>query len=136
MGAILDATLETIILIDRQGMVIVSNQTACDRLKTRRENLIGKCIYDFFPLDVAENRRRKYEAVFDFGKPVSFEDKRDDMVFEQCAYPVFGGGNKVEKVAIFARDISEQLRLERMFQQSQKFTSDRDACRGHRPRLQ
>ena len=43
------------------------------------------------------------------------------MEFEQYVYPVFGDGNKVEKVAVFARDISEQLRLERMFQQSQKF---------------
>ena len=121
--AILDATLETIVLIDRQGKVIVSNKTACDRLKTSRKKIIGQCIYDFFPLDVAEKRRRRYEAVFATGKPVTFEDNRDSMEFEQCVYPVFGDGNKVEKVAVFARDISERLRFERMFQQSQKFKS-------------
>ncbi len=121
LKAILDATLETIVLIDRQGKVIASNKTACDRLKTERKKFIGQCIYDFFPLDVAEKRRRKYDAVFATGKPVSFEDNREGMVFEQSVYPVFGDGNTVEKVAIFARDTSERLRLERMFQQSQKF---------------
>ncbi|WP_372682263.1 response regulator [Desulfosarcina sp.] len=121
--AILDATLETIVLIDRQGTVIVSNKTACDRLKTSRKKIIGQCIYDFFPLDVAEKRRRKYLSVFASGKPVTFEDNRDGMEFEQCVYPVFGDGNKVEKIAVFARDISERLRFERMFQQSQKFKS-------------
>jgi PAS domain S-box-containing protein len=119
--AILDATLETIVLIDRQGTVVVSNKTACDRLKTSRKDFIGKCVYDFFPPDVAEKRKKKYEAVFASGKPVSFEDSREGIAFEQCVYPVFGIGNKVEKIAIFARDISERLRLERMFQQSQKF---------------
>ena len=121
LKGILDATLETIVLIDRQGKVIVSNKTACDRLKTNRKKILGQCIYDFFPLEVAEKRRRKYEAVFASGSPVTFEDNRDGMKFEQSVYPVFGDGNKVEKVAVFARDISEQLRLERMFQQSQKF---------------
>lgn len=121
MRAILDATLETIVVIDRQGMVILANQTACDRLKANRENLVGQCIYDFFPPEVADNRRRKYEAVFDMGKPVNFEDNREGMMFEQRAYPVFGDGNKVEKVAVFARDITERSRLEQMFQQSQKF---------------
>ncbi len=121
LRAILDATLETIVLIDRQGKVIAANKTACDRLKTKRKNFIGKCVYDFFPLDVAEKRRSKYEAVFASGKPVSFEDNREGMEFEHSVYPVLGGGNKVAKVAVFARDISERLRLERMFQQSQKF---------------
>ena len=72
LKAILDATLETIVLIDRQGKVIVSNKTACDRLKTDRKKIIGQCIYDFFPLEVAEKRRRKYEAVFASGKPGHF----------------------------------------------------------------
>lgn len=120
MKAILDATLETIILIDRQGMVIASNQTACDRLKTRKEKLLGKCIYDSFPFEIAEKRRQKYEEVFNSGSPVSFEDTRDGMTFEQCVYPVLSDGNNVEKVAIFARDITERTRLERMLQQSQK----------------
>lgn len=121
LRAILDATLESIILIDRQGIASTSNQTACDRLKIKREDFIGKCIYDFFPPEVAKRRKRKYEKVFASGKPVSFKDEREGMTFEQSVYPVFVEANKVEKVAIFARDITERSRLEQMFQQSQKF---------------
>lgn len=120
MKAILDATLETIVLIDRQGMVIVANQTACERLKVKREDLIGQCIYDFFPPEVAEKRRKTHEEVLVSGNPIHCEDGRDGMIFEQCVYPVFGEGKKVEKVAIFARDITERTRLERMLLQSQK----------------
>jgi len=112
MGAILDATTETMILIDYQGVVIVVNQITCKRLGIKKEDLIGHCIYDFFPPEVAENRRRKYEAVFDTGKPVRFEDNRAGRIFNQNVYPVFGDKGRVEKVAVFASDITERKQTE------------------------
>jgi len=117
---ILDATTETIVLIDRQGMVITANQTVCERLGTKKEDLISHCLYDFFPPEVAENRRRKYEEVFNTGKSVSFEDSRESMTFEQSAYPVFSGGNRVERLAIFARDITNRKNAKEALQESEE----------------
>ena len=120
MRGILDATTETIVLIDRQGMVITANQTACERLGTKKEDLIGRCLYDFFPREVVEKRRRKYEEVFNTGKSVSYEDSRGSMMFEQNAYPVFSGGNRVERVAIFARDITNSKHAKEALQESEE----------------
>jgi len=120
MKGILDATTETIVLIDRQGMVIMANQTACERLGTKKEDFIGRCIYDFFPLEVAEKRRRKWEEVFNTGKPISFEDSRENMTFEQRAYPVFSDGNRVERVAIFAQNITQRKQTEDALQESEE----------------
>ena len=120
MSGILDATTETILLIDRQGMVVTANQTACKRLETKRKDLIGHCIYDFFSPEVTEKRRRKYEEVFNTGKFVSFEDNRESMLFEQNAYPVFGDGNRVERLAIFARDITSRKHVKESLLESEE----------------
>jgi PAS domain S-box-containing protein len=120
LRGILDATTETVLLIDRQGMVITANQTVCERLETKKEDLIGRCIYDFFPPEVAQKRRRKYEEVFNTGKSVIFEDSRESMTFEQSVYPVFSGGNRVERAAIFAHDITNRKNAKEALRESEE----------------
>ena len=72
MEAVFDATAETIVTIDRTGIVLSANRTACERLQVARDNLIGRCLYDLFTPEVAERRRRKWTEVFDSGKPVQY----------------------------------------------------------------
>ncbi|MBD3324207.1 PAS domain S-box protein, partial [candidate division KSB3 bacterium] len=113
MRGILDATLETIVLIDREGMIIAANKTASLRLGIDIKDLIGSCVYDNFPADVAENRKRKWEKVFAEGSPLSFEDSRNGRTYAQSAYPVFDDKNdRVEHVVLFASDITESKRAE------------------------
>ena len=112
MEAVLDATAETIVTIDRQGVVLSANRTACERLQVAKANLIGRCIYEVFPPEVADIRKRRYSHVFESGEPIQFEDSREGMVFEQNAYPVFDAKKQVEKVVVFALDISERKKAE------------------------
>jgi len=119
LRAILDATPETIVHIDRKGTVLSANRTACERLQTSKEDFIGHCIYAFFPPEVAENRRRKYDETFVSGKPVSFEDSRAGMVFEQNVYPVFNEEKRVVTLVVFARDITKHKRAEEALQNSE-----------------
>jgi len=119
LRAILDATPETIVLIDREGTVLSANLTACERLQTKKKDFIGHCIYDFFPPEVAESRRRRYEEIFDSGKPISFEDSRAGMVFEQNVYPILSEAKRVEHVVVFARDITEHKLAEEVLQSNE-----------------
>ena len=120
LNAILDATTETIVLFDREGIVHVANQTACDRLRTTKEEFIGKRIYDFFPPDVAEGRRQKWNEVFDTGKPVSFEDSWEGMIFAQRAYPILDDGGQVEMVTAFANDKTDRKQAEEGLRESEE----------------
>ena len=108
LNAILDVTTETIVLFDRDGIVHVANKTACDRLETTKEEIIGQNLYDFFSPEVAESRGQKWNKVFETGKPVFFEDSRIGMKFEQVAYPILGDGNQVKMVVAFANDKTDR----------------------------
>ncbi len=122
LNAILDATTETIVLLDRNGIVHVANQIVCDRLGTTKEEFVGKRIYDFFPPDVAEVRKEKWEKVFATGKPVSFEDSRKNMAFEQRAYPVLDKEGQVQMVVAFANDKTDRrLAKEALRESEEKF---------------
>jgi len=108
-NAMIDATTtETMVLLDREGIVYMANQTVCDRLGTSKEELVGKRLYDFFPPDVAESRRKKFDEIFNMGKPVSFEDSRGGMTFEHMACLISGVGDQGEMVVSFAKEISER----------------------------
>jgi PAS domain S-box-containing protein len=107
LNTILDVTTETIVLFDREGIVHVANKTACERLGTTKEEIIGKNLYDFFSPEVAKSRREKWNSVFETGQPVFFEDSRIGMIFEQVAYPISGDGDQVEMVVAFANDKTE-----------------------------
>ena len=120
LNAILDATTETIVLFDRKGTVHAANKTDCDRLKTTKEEIIGKKLYDFFSPEVAEGRRQKWHEVFETGKPVFFEDSRAGIIFEQVAYPILGDGNQVKMVAVFANDKADSKQAEQALRESEE----------------
>ncbi len=117
--ALMNATHESLVLIDSTGTVLMSNETGARRLGLTVEEMVGTCLYDHFPPDVAATRKREWDKVFSTGKPVHFQDARNERHFELFCYPVLTNGTVVSQAAIFARDITdsknagEQLRKER-----------------------
>ncbi|MDP3586975.1 MAG: EAL domain-containing protein [Sulfuricurvum sp.] len=123
LQTILDAAQETICLIDKQGNVLTINSTAAQRLGTVPSEILGKCIYDFFPSEIAQQRRIIIEQIFTTGIGINVEDSRASMLFSINYYPVFDRNNQVESVAVFARDITEQKRSNERIQHLATFDS-------------
>ena len=59
MRAVLAATEETIVVLDRQGIVLTANRIVCERVGIKKKDFIGRCIYDFFPPEVSKSRRMR-----------------------------------------------------------------------------
>jgi PAS domain S-box-containing protein len=59
LRSLIDATREPLLLIDREGTILVANEVLAERFgKTARE-LVGTCQYDYFPPEVAARRKKR-----------------------------------------------------------------------------
>ena len=127
LRALINATRETLLLIDGSGRVLVANEIASQRLGMTVQDLIGTPLCDHFPPDVAVQRSEVFGRVAATGESVHFTDTREGRVYETYSYPVFSVGGKVSRIAVFAHDVTqrvqaekEKMRLESQLRQSQK----------------
>ncbi len=110
--AAVNATHESLILVDNKGSVILSNRIAAERLGVSASDLAGTCLYDYFSPDLACSRREQLERVFAKGVPVHFEDTRAEKHFDVHGYPITDEDGRVVRAAIFARDTTDHKKAE------------------------
>jgi PAS domain S-box-containing protein len=118
--ALLNASSDSVLLLDTNGIILAVNKSAALRLGKSAGELIGLRCYDLFPPEIAERRKAYNETVIRSGKPVTFKDKRGGCLFSSTVYPVLDTEGKVARLAVFARDITEQARAEASLKESEK----------------
>ncbi|MGO9621546.1 MAG: PAS domain-containing protein [Desulfobaccales bacterium] len=112
LRGLLDANPESLLLVDKELIVITANQTAAQRLGKRLDELIGVRLYDLFSRDLAKRRRAYFDEAIRTGQPVQFEDIREGIYFYIYAHPVLDAAGKVSRLAILGIDITERKRAE------------------------
>ena len=120
LRSLVNATKESLLLIDPGGKILVANRTIAQRLGRSARELIGASIYEYFPPEVAARRKAEYDKVVRTGQPVHFFDERAGRAHETYGYPVFDNEGRVTRVAIFAADITERKQAEEMLQESER----------------
>jgi PAS domain S-box-containing protein len=120
LRSLIDATRETVLLIDPEGTILVANETVARRLGKSVKELVGTSQYQYFPPEIAAHRKEEYDKVVQTGKPVNFQDEMADRVLDTYAYPVFDDEGRVAIVAIFANNIAERKRAEEQLRDNEK----------------
>ncbi len=105
--ALLNASIDLVMLTKPDGTIVALNQAAANTLGRPVETLIGQNALDFFPPDLAQERRSQAEAVVKSGTPKQFEDTRDGKWFRNQIYPIFDEDGGVSQLAIYAHDITD-----------------------------
>ncbi len=118
--ALLNATTDAAVQFDREGIISDLNEAYARRFGKRAEELIGACIWDIFPGDVAEKRKRLTARVFQTGKPVRAEDQRQGLWNDYVIHPVPDTRGKTASVAVFAHDITDRKRVEEALRESEE----------------
>lgn len=106
--ALLNATDDAMFLIDTKGTLLALNGTLTARLSKTTEELLGKCIYDYLPPNVANPRKHHVEHVVRSGKAIHFEDTRNGIWLENFIYPISNKHGNVTMLAICSRNITER----------------------------
>ena len=108
MRALLDATSESVLLLDPQGNILAINAFAARRFGQVPEAMTGKNFYELLPPDLAANRRAILRQVITTGQPTDFQDRRGSIFFHNSLYPVINESGVVESVAVYAKNVTEQ----------------------------
>ncbi len=127
LRAYINATTESMMLIDTEGRVIDANETVCRRLNTTREKLLGSILFDFLGGDAARERRRHVDEVIMERRPVVFEDLRQGRYILNTMNPVLDTEGKVAKIAVFGYDVTDLKRekeLRELYEQLARFADD------------
>ncbi len=110
--ALLNATTDLAFLIDPDGIILAINETAARVLGKKNNEYFGKSLYDFFPVKIAQSRKRWQDKVLQAGTPIRFEDHEEEQVYDVSIFPVFDTIGKIEKLAIHVHDITELKQAE------------------------
>jgi formate hydrogenlyase transcriptional activator len=120
LQALLNATIESAVLINIEGKILAINQVGAQRLGKSADELIGVSVDDYFPPDVAKFRKNIRDKIVRSGKPVRFQDERKGRVLDNSVYPVFDVDKKIIGIAIYANDITERKRLDEALHKSEE----------------
>jgi PAS domain S-box-containing protein len=118
--ALLDVTTDRALLFDVDGTLIAINETGAKAFHRTPEELIGRNIYDLLPHDLAETRMATNAEAIRTRRPIRAEDQREGRILDNRIYPVFDSEGKAFRLAIFARDITEQKQAQEALRQSRE----------------
>jgi PAS domain S-box-containing protein len=118
--ALLDAAPETAILIDRERIVLNVNMAGAQRFGTTPDKLIGTCLADFLSHDEHKERDIHIEEAVRTKQLVHFEDMHGNRHYDVYFYPVLNNKGEVDRIAIFAKEITEQKQAEAALKESEQ----------------
>jgi len=110
MRALLDATSESVLLLDPDGIILAINAYAAQRFDQVPETITGKNFYSFLSPELSAHRKAVVQQVFNTGLPLDSQDQRGAIFFNNSIYPVKSESGDVESVAVYAKDVTEQHR--------------------------
>jgi PAS domain S-box-containing protein len=106
--SLLNAITDFALLMDTEGRIFALNEAVCERFNGKESDLLGACVYDFMPEDVAEFRKSKLLEVVRLGKPLRFKEENRGRFFDTTFYPVSDSIGNVTAVAVYAAEITQR----------------------------
>jgi len=109
---LLNASLDVALMLDTAGKILALNSAGALVLGCSQTEAIGRSVWSFFTEEVAARRKAKVAEVVRTGEPVRFEDADRGRHFDSTIQPGFNAQMDVDRVAVFARDITEFRQLQ------------------------
>jgi len=85
---LVNASNDTALLLDENGVILAANEVASARLGYSRQTLVGQNVYALLPRDIATRRKRIHDETLSTGRPVRYEDERNGLRFDVQVAPL------------------------------------------------
>ncbi len=110
--ALFDATSDSAILMDTEGVILAINEHGAKRRGLSAEEMVGHTIYDHLPPNAAETRRLQTREAVRTRSPRTFEEEREGFIYAVTIYPVLDTDGVPRQLASFSRDITARRQSE------------------------
>ncbi len=110
VSALLDATSDRVVLIDRDGKILAVNAAVTDTLGIPAADITGRLAVDLMPGPVTTARLERLRQALDTGRPQRFTDERAGIVFDNIITPLPDAAGGYNRAAMFARDVTRIIR--------------------------
>ena len=111
-------------LIDCDGRILDINDTGAERYGGQRDELMGTCVYDLFPPDLAAIRRARADAVVHSGAPARYQDELDGGFYDTVIDPIRDARGGVTRLAVRTRDITDLRRAEQQLIEAERLHTE------------
>jgi len=118
--AILNVSKSSISMIDAAGTFMALNEKTAKRFGKRDKELLGTCVYDYFPPDVTSARKAVIDKVFHTAKGIILEETSKGSYFEHRIDPILDPQGKVFRVVVFVKDITDRKKAELAIRESEE----------------
>ncbi|MBU1169013.1 MAG: PAS domain S-box protein [Proteobacteria bacterium] len=111
--ALLDASRDSVVLLKPDGTIFMVNEMLANNLKANGDFLKGKNIFQFIPPSRNSFRKKQLMESVLRKEPVIYEDDFMGSHFLMHIYPINDKDPSIERIAVFARDISDLKKAEK-----------------------
>ena len=119
--ALLDASMESAMVVDAQGNVLAANDVAAKRLgRTRGEELARASLYDLIPQASADKHRKRIAEAAQSGRAVRFEEEVDERVLVHSIVPVPNDWDETVRLAMYTVDLTDLRRTDQWLRREQQ----------------
>ena len=126
---LINNTEDTIILLDTKGYILFINTTGANRFGFEPDVLVGKNAFDLLTSNIRTSRYNKFQYVMAHKKSVRFIDERNKIHFDQILSPVLDCFGNVIGVAIYGRDITELIKIEKQLKNARQDAESANAAK-------
>jgi PAS domain S-box-containing protein len=112
LNILINATHDLALLIEPDGTVVTINSRAAETFNKNPGELIGRCIYDFFPHDLAEYRRNYANEAVIGKSPAQHIEHYRGRYYVTNLFPILNAEGAVQQLALFVKDITELKKAE------------------------
>lgn len=109
--SLLDASPSTIVLLDRNGTVLDSNDGYPARFGKTREDILGTTVWNLLPEHISLIQKKRLEQVFSTGRHLKAELSWQG-IWDYSCYPVLDTDGDVQSVTVHATDITRRRQME------------------------
>lgn len=111
--ALLNASGDVVMMLSTDGTILTANDSASTVFSTNRARLPGMNIFSFFSKSASEDFRQALSRSAHSKQPDIAEAEYGNFEFNLHIYPVIDGKSRVERLAVFARDVTSLKKAEK-----------------------